>query len=107
MRLRFQRKGFFALTPPCALRGARHILVEFGDSLRTTTTPYPGWDEVLRNATYTRFFDAVHDGIAETGSTPDREAAYFGVRGTTPISFQPEMKIVAAFYNSSLQEQYW
>ncbi len=91
--------------------GARHTLVEFGDSLETTSTPYTDWDEVLWHSTYTRFVDAdgapAHDGIAETSSTPDRESSYFGVRGTAPVDFQPGMKIIATFYNNSAEEQYF
>ncbi|HRZ36431.1 MAG TPA: fibronectin type III domain-containing protein [Candidatus Paceibacterota bacterium] len=85
-------------------------LIEFGTNDASNLTPYPGWTQVLRHPTYTRYVspdgDPAHTGISPTEGIPEGETAFFGVRGTMPIMFRPGQKIVVTFYNRSDQYVY-
>ena len=71
---------------PAQSHAARWILVEFGSSAATTSTPYGDWDDVLRHPTYTQFVDPdgdpTHSGIVQTATVPDGQTAFFGISGT-------------------------
>ncbi|MBN1671010.1 MAG: hypothetical protein JXR37_08265 [Kiritimatiellae bacterium] len=91
-------------------QAARWTLVDWGTSDGTTLTPYGDWTQLLRHGTYTQYLnpdgDSNHWGIAETNGIPEGSYAYFGIRGSTPISLAKGHKIVATFYNQTAGEEY-
>ncbi len=84
---------------------AHWTLVQFGPSGAATALPYPGWNEILRHPTRTAYVDPdgdpAHAGLACVPGLTEAQPTFYGVRGSTPISFAVGQKIVVAFYNRS------
>ncbi len=89
---------------------ARWTLVDFGSSLASTTTPYPGWTTVLRHPTRTQFVrpdsHPAHDGITIVSGLRQSQQAYFGIRGNAPIDFRRGHMIICTFYNRTGDSPY-
>ncbi|MGD9872912.1 MAG: hypothetical protein AB7T27_01455 [Kiritimatiellia bacterium] len=86
-----------------AAQAARWTLVDFGSNLTTCVTPYAGWTNIMRHPSRTQFVspdgDPDHDGITITDGLGETEPSYFGIRGSSPINFQPGHEIICTFYN--------
>jgi hypothetical protein len=90
---------------------ARWTLVDFGSSLATTVTPHPGWTEVLRHPTRTKFVNPdgnpAHRGITIVSGLNTSQQAYFGIRGAgAPIDFRRGHMVVLTFYNRTDEMPY-
>lgn len=83
----------------------RWLLVDFGSSDATNSTPYSDWTNVLRHPDRTQYVDPdgdpSHDGVTETTGLPEDSFAFYGVQGTAPIPFRPGHNLIATFYNRS------
>jgi len=81
------------------------VLVNFAASEEESVFPFNDWNQIIRNNTCTEFVssdnDIEHDGITDTEANLKSRAAYFGIKGKTPIYFQKGHKIVATFYNKT------
>jgi hypothetical protein len=90
---------------PGPTQAGRWLLVQFGTNEASCVTPYSDWTQVLRHPRYSQFVrpdnEPSHQGIIESGTPPETEWAYFGVRGTTPIALRRGHKIIATFYNQT------
>lgn len=88
----------------------RWTLVDFGSSLATTRTPYPGWNTVLRHPTRTQFVrpdgNPAHDGITRIAGLDESQPAYFGIRGNVPIDFRRGHVVICTFYNRTAGNPY-
>jgi hypothetical protein len=84
---------------------ARWTLIEFGTDDGSNHTPHPGWNQLLRHPTLTRYVnpdgDPSHRGIVSVEEESEGGTVYFGVSGREPIEFRRGQKIVATFYNLS------
>jgi hypothetical protein len=88
-----------------AAHAERWTLVDFGTDDASTVMPHGDWSVLLRHPERTRYVNpdgnAQHWGITETDGLGEQQWAYYGVRGSTPISFRKGHSIIATFYNNS------
>ncbi|MCB2154923.1 hypothetical protein KQI84_08545 [bacterium] len=92
-------------------QAGRWVLVDFGTSDGTSTTPYGDWNQILRHSTNVEYVDPdgnpAHQGITEIESLAEGDPSFAGIQGTTPISFARGNAIICTFYNRDVNESYF